>query len=235
MIVMSSNKFRPHLFIVSLLILVSLAVVPLHANAQIPVTGDLSIGLSSPLPANPASLAFFIQQVKNDSAQKITGLYMSNLFSFPVIQQPGDQPAFVSPADDQVTQFQSASAFGSLGFVAHNTLAGKKFSEIKTGDLISVVYGDGHYTQFQVSQIRRLQALQPNNPYSSFIDLSNHRTLSVEDIFYQTYGVNDRLVLQTCITVRGLGTWGRLFVIAVPYTPVPFRTFPQNFLRMRPL
>jgi hypothetical protein len=218
------NKFRPLLIIASLLILVSVAVVPMQVNAQIPVTGDLSIGPSSPLPANPASLAFFIQQVTNGASQEITGLYMSNLFSDPVIQQPGNQPAYVSPEADRLTQFQSASSFGSLGFVAHNTLAGAKFPEIKTGDLISVVYGDGHYKQYQVRQIRTLQAVQPNNPYSSFIDLSTHQLLSVEDVFYQTYGVKNQLVLQTCISYQGLDSWGRLFVVAVPYTPIPRNT-----------
>ncbi len=225
---MSPNKIRPLPYIANLLILVSLVVVPMHTRAQIPVTGDLSIAPSSPLPANPANLALFIQQVKNGSAQEITGLYVRNLFSYPVIQQPGDQPAFVSPAADRVTQFQSASAFGSLGFVAHNTLAGMKFPELKNGDLISVVYGDGHYKQYQVRQIRRLQALQPDDPYSSFIDLSDHQTLSVEDVFYQTYGVKDQLVLQTCISLQGLDSWGRLFVVAIPYTPAPFKTITRS-------
>lgn len=230
---MSQNKFHSLLIVACLLILVSMAFTPLQVTALIPATGDLSTGLSSPLPENPASLSLFIQQVENGSSQEITGLYMSNLFSYPVIHQPADQPAYVSPAADRVTQFQSASAFGSLGFVAHNTLAGMKFSDIKTGDLISVVYGDGHYTQYKVKQIRRLQALQPNNPYSSFIDLSNQQRLSVEDVFYQTYGVKGQLVLQTCITSQGLDTWGRLFVVAVPYTPAPSRTFTPNILHPR--
>jgi hypothetical protein len=219
---MFQNKSRLLFSIATLLILISMAAAPAQANAQIPVTGDLSTGPSSPLPADPASLTLFIQQVKNDSAQEITGLYVSNLFSYPVIQQPDNQPAYVSPAPDRVTQFKSASVFGSLGFVAHNTLAGMKFSEIKAGDLISVVYGDRHYTRYQVSQIRRLQAVQPNNPYSSFIDLSNQQMLSVADVFYQTYGVKNQLVLQTCISFQGLDTWGRLFIVAVPYIPAGF-------------
>jgi hypothetical protein len=221
---MSPNKFRPFLFIASLLILLSMAVVPLQASAQIPVTGEQSIGQSSPSTTIAPSLAQFIEQVKNGSAQEITGLYINNLLSYPVIQQPSDQPAFVSQNVNMVTQFQSASAFGSLGFVAHNTLAGLKFSEIKNGDLISVVYGDGRFFQYQVRQIRRLQAVQPNNPYSSFIDISNGQRLTVEAVFFQTYGVRNQLVLQTCISSQGLETWGRLFVIAVPYIPAPSRT-----------
>ena len=218
---MSKTLFRRLLYIVSLLILVSVAVVPPQVYAQIAVTGGWSIGSSSPVTTTP-SLALFIDQVKNGSVQQITGLYIDNLFSFPVFQQPSDQPAYVSPNDNLVTQFQSASAFGSLGFIAHNNLAGIKFPEVKNGDLISVVYGDGHTTQYQVTQIRRLQALQPNNPYSSFIDLSNNQMLTVQEVFYQTYGVSNQLILQTCISSQGLDTWGRLFVIAAPYTPATF-------------
>jgi len=215
---MNTNKFRSLLNIINLLILVSLAFVPLHASAQIPVTGELGSGSTAPVNTSP-SLALFVEQVKNGSTQQITGLYIENLFSYPVIQQPGGQPAYVSSKYNLVTQFGSASAFGSLGILAHNTLAGKKFSEIKKSDLITIVYGDGRTLQYQVTQIRSFQAVSPNNPTSSFIDLSTNQTLTVEEVFYQTYGVKDQLILQTCISFHQLDTWGRLFVVAVPYTP----------------
>ncbi len=218
---MPSNKFHSLLQLASLLALVSMAVVPMNATAQIAVTGGTSTDSISPVAAT-SNLTQFIDQVKNGSTQQITGLYVESLFSYPVVQQPGGQPAFVSTNDNQVTQFQSASSYGSLGFVAHNTLAGVKFPEIQMGEVITLVYGDGHFTQYQVSQIRQLQALQPNNPYTSFVDLSNNQTLTVEDVFYQTYGVSGQLVLQTCIASQGNDSWGRLFVIAVPYTPTAY-------------
>ncbi len=224
------NKIRPLLLVTSLLILVSVAVFPMQVNAQIPVSGNLNIGLSSPFPANPVSLSLFIQEVTNGAAQEITGLYISNLFSYPVIQQPDNQPAYVSPEADRVTQFQSASSFGSLGFVAHNTLAGMKFPEINAGNLISVVYGDGHYRQYQVRQIRTLQAVQPNNPYSSFIDLSTHQLLSVEDVFYQTYGVKNQLILQTCISYQGLELMGALICRGSPLYPNPLENRYTSYL-----
>ncbi len=222
---MSLNKSRSLFIILSLLLLLSMAVVPqpcFGTNSR--YRGNEPGVFLSPITAYSPSLSSFIEQVKNGAAREITGLYMKDLLSYPVIQQPANQPAFVSPNDDQVTQFQSASAFGSLGFVAHNTLAGVRFSDIKTGDLISVVYGDGHYSRYKVIQIRRFQAIQPNNPYSSFIDLSTGTRSSVEDVFYQTYGVSRQLVLQTCISNEGVDSWGRLFVVAVPYTPPPSRT-----------
>ncbi len=215
---MTTNKFHHLLNAICLLILVSLVIAPVHAVAQIPVTGGWSIESPASAPIS-RNLAQFIEQVKNSSAEQITGLYVENLFSYPVVQQPGGEPAYVSSSADVVTQFRPASAYGSLGFLAHNTMAGKIFPEIKTGDVISVIYGDGHFVRYQVAQMRSFQALEPNNPYSSFIDLSNNQALSVEDVFYQTYGVSSQLILQTCIAAQGNDSWGRLFVIAVPYTP----------------
>ena len=173
---MNPNRSTRLIQILTFLTLVTVAVVPLHGSAQIAITGISNTGSSSPDSTIP-SLELFIEQVKTSSIEQITGLYVENLFSFPVIQQPSDQPANVSPNDDLVTQFSSASAFGSLGFLAHNNLAGIKFPEIKNGDLISVVFGDGHFTQYQVTQIRRLQAVRPTDPYSSFLDLSNNQIL----------------------------------------------------------
>jgi hypothetical protein len=46
--------------------------------------------------------------------------------------------------------------------------------------------------------------------------------LTVQQVFYQTYGVSSQLILQTCIASQGLDTWGRLIVIAAPYTPAAF-------------
>ena len=215
---MKTNKFLRLLNIVSLLVMVGVAVHPLHA--QIPVTGGMEMGSSSSV-TTTSNLASFIAQVKNGSAEQITGLYIQDIFSFPVIQQPSDQPAYVSTNADLVTQFSSASSFGSLGFLAHNNLAGSRFSEIENGDLISVVFGDGHFIQYQVTQIRSLQALEPTSTSSSFLDLSDNQKLTTQEVFYQTYGVRDQLILQTCISSQGLDSWGRLFIVAVPNTSAP--------------
>jgi len=215
---MKTNKFLRLLNIVSLLVMVGVAVHPLHA--QIPVTGGMEMGSSSSV-TTTSNLASFIAQVKNGSAEQITGLYIENISSFPVIQQPSDQPAYVSTNADLVTQFSSASSFGSLGFLAHNNLAGSRFSEIENGDLISVVFGDGHFIQYQVTQTRILQALEPTSTTSSFLDVTDNQKLTAQEVFYQTYGVSDQLVLQTCISSQGIDSWGRLFVIAVPSTHAP--------------
>jgi hypothetical protein len=216
---MNKNKYTHLMNLVCLLAVISMAFVPGNTTAPIAVTAGSGLGPTTPETTVPA-LPQFIDQIKNGSSTQITGLYVEDLFSYPVVQQPGGQPAYVSPNDDQVTQFRMASTYGTLGFLAHNTLAGAIFSEVMVGSVITVIFGDGQYIQYQVNQIRKFQAIQPNNPYTSFVDLANNQTLSVEDVFYQTYSISDQLILQTCISSQGIDSWGRLFVIATPYVPV---------------
>lgn len=202
-----------------LLLVLSQAGAPLPAGGLIPLTGGevAAPHLETTLP----SLASFVEQVKTGMATRVTGLYAPEVFAYPVVQQPAGQPAFVSLMDDTVTQFGMASSYGSLGFLAHNTLAGASFSNIRQYQLVTVVYGDGHTTTYQVMNIRRFQATHPASPYSSFVDLETEKTLSAADLFAQTYGIKGTLVLQTCLTSNGNDNWGRLFITAVPYFPEP--------------
>jgi hypothetical protein len=199
------------------LLLILLPAAPLHAPALIPPTG-----MQAPAPSLDAavpSLATFVEQVRTGTAARITGIYAAEVFAYPVVQQPAGQPGFVSSLADTLTQFGMASTYGSLGFLAHNTLAGSAFSEVELYQLITVVYGDGLTTIYQVMDIRRFEATLPSSPYSSFVDLDTNKTLSAADLFTQTYGIRGTLVLQTCISKNGMDNWGRLFLIAVPYFP----------------
>lgn len=159
------------------------------------------------------SLANFAQQVTNGNSGQITGLYSDNLFALNVTQQPSGNAGYVSTAGNSTTQFGMASG---LGFLAHNYLSGSLFFYLYGGAPITVVYGDGHTQAYQVSQIRKFQALSPESPYSDFVDLASGSTLSASDLFYATYGVGGQMVLQTCISANGNSSWGRLFVIATP-------------------
>jgi hypothetical protein len=206
-------------FLLALLLTISLAAAPFPSLTSIPQTGGQAY-----VPVAVAglpSLETFIRQVKTGTVSQVTGLYVADVFAYPVVQQPADKPAYVSLEDGRITQFGMASSYGSLGFLAHNTLAGAKFSDIKRYQLINVVYGDGHYVVFQVMEIHRFQATRPTSPYSSFVDLETNKSLTATDLFMQTYGVKNTLVLQTCITSKGVDTWGRLFIIATPYYPEP--------------
>lgn len=170
---------------------------------------------SSPSTTSPSflSVSTFSDQVANGNSGQVTGIYAENLFALPVVQQPSGNAGFVSGSGNTATQFKMASA---LGFLAHNYLAGSLFFYLYSGAPISVVFGDGQVKNYVVSQMRKFQALSPDNPYSDFVDLASGGTLSATDLFYQTYGVSGQVVLQTCISSGGNSSWGRLFVIATP-------------------
>lgn len=143
------------------------------------------------------------------------GIYIKDVLQLPVVQQPASNPGYVSSANNTVTQFYTASYYGSIGLLAHNTLAGSYFFLVDFDDPIYVVYGDGHLETYKVVDIRYYQALSPNSPYSSFVNLANpDQTIGYEQLFYETYGVSGRLVMQTCVEREGLDSWGRLFIIA---------------------
>ena len=151
----------------------------------------------------------------------VSTISAAGAFSFPVVQQPAGQPGYVSSATGKVTEFGMAAKYGSQGFLAHNNLAGASFFDVEVGAVVTVTYADGSTDHFEVTQIRRLQAVSPNSPTSRFIDLDNNNaSLTAVDLFYQTYGVKDNLVLQTCIAKGDQLSWGRLFIIATPVTLV---------------
>jgi len=182
------------------------SVAPL-GSALVPVTG------AAPFEVRPAGgLAV--------PHSRIAYLTDPGVFSYAVVQQPSDEPGFVSSGKDQVTEFGLAADYGSQGFLAHNTRAGAAFSNVKMGDLIVVTRANGSSARFEVMQVRHLQALRPNSPNSNFVDLENGDTLSAVDLFYQTYGVKDTVILQTCIANGDELSWGRLFIIAVPVESV---------------
>ena len=212
------TKLYRYFSLLLLVLLASLPFTPAPALAFLPVTGAQVLAPATDALALP-SLEDFTRQVNNGMVSRVTGIYVKDHFAFPVTQQPDRQPAFVSSAEDTLTEFRSAASFGSLGFLAHNNLAGAEFSNLENGNLVTVVYGDGHYAIYQVKQVRRLQAIQPKNPYSSFVDLASGKTLTVEALFYETYGIQGQLILQTCIAAEGNDSWGRLFIIAEPYSP----------------
>lgn len=182
----------------------------------IPVTkAVLEDSPSLAVEASDASLTSFISAVYNANGNSVRGIYIKDVLQLPVVQQPASNPGYVSSANNTVTQFYTASYYGSIGLLAHNTLAGSYFFLVDFDDPIYVVFGDGHLETYKVVDIRYYQALSPNSPYSSFVNLANpDQTIGYEQLFYETYGVSGRLVMQTCVEREGLDSWGRLFIIA---------------------
>ena len=167
----------------------------------------------------------------NGKASDAVAVSVAGRFSLPVVQQPKDQPAFVSSEADVLTQFNLPRQYGTTGLLAHNFLSGKHFAEIRVGDIVSVVYGDGHAARYRVEKIESYQALSPTSPYSQFIDLSapQNRRLSSADLFNRIYTHPGKVVFQTCIAEGNEASWGRVFINAAgidqPFplpTPVPF-------------
>lgn len=163
----------------------------------------------------------FVQAVANQEAGQVTGVYVSDRFALPVLQQPLGDASFVSSQDNSVTQFRSASAYGTVGLLAHNYLSGIKFFDLREGDTVTIVYGDSRQATYQITSIERYQALSPTSVYSDFIDLSDptQEILSAGKVFNRVYTGENQVVFQTCIEANGDPSWGRIFVIAERLSP----------------
>lgn len=172
-------------------------------------------------PAAPTALptlANFIESVKDGSISTLRGVYIQGVMAYPVVQQPAGKPGYVTGTDGQVTQFKMASTYGTVGLLAHNYLAGASFTQIKKGDVITLVYGNGKTSTFLVTDILRYQAHNPLSPYSNFTDLDTKELYTAEQLFKKVYTGDYHLTLQTCIEKDGDLSWGRLFIIARPIT-----------------
>ena len=162
------------------------------------------------------TFAEFSKSVQNNQAGVLRGVYIPEVFAFPIIQQPAGNAGYVSPTDGQITQFSMASQFGNVGLLAHNNLSGRFFSELAVGQEVRLVYGDGKVESFVITQVLQFQALQPTSPYSSFRDLNTDKTFTAEQAFKKVYTGDRHVTFQTCIAKAENLSWGRLFVIATP-------------------
>jgi hypothetical protein len=168
------------------------------------------------------SLVEFRSSLSYEHDDRIVGIYAPGSFALPVVQQPSSNPGFVSTVPEVVTQFGLATDYGTIGFLAHNTLSGAQFFDLEVGQTVVLVYGDGSVTTFIIRDRLSYQALSPNSPYSKFIDLNGKANeISSTDLFNQIYTENGQLVFQTCIASDGVDNWGRYFVLAVPAGRIP--------------
>ncbi len=221
-------------FTLLLLCIASIGGQTIFSSTPIPVTGNSVVATVSDPVAVP-TLNDFIQQVQNGDPSALVGVYVAGQMALPVLQQPTDNASFVSTTPEVVTQFRAASQFNSAGLLAHNFLAGQHFFQLQKGQEVNLVYGNGTTKQYKIDNILSYQALSPEDIYSNFIALQgDHNQMTSTDLFYQTYGQGDNLVLQTCIQVGNEPSWGRLFVIAHPEVN-PVTTAPSQNLPMSSL
>ncbi len=161
----------------------------------------------------------FVRTVKNGEKNSIVGIYVPGILALPVGQQPKDNAGYVTRKPNQVTQFNLAGRYGTVGILAHNDLAGAEFSEIQLNQYVVVIYGDGHEDHYQVTEFQKYQALSPTSTFSDFINMDGSgERLTAAKLFTRVYGPGKRLVFQTCIDANGDASWGRLFIIAAPAT-----------------
>ena len=143
-------------------------------------------------------------------------LQLSGRGPLAIVQQPINDPWFVSNGEGQVTEFRMAADLGTIGLLAHEDKAGRYFFDLVPGQEVRLIYGNGITEQFIVTRIERYQALQPNSQFSLFRNLETNELISANDLFLRMYSGERRVVFQTCIEANGNVNWGRLFVVAYP-------------------
>lgn len=164
-------------------------------------------------------LESFAADVSNGQADELRGIYIPDILAARVIQQPAKSNDFVSLRQNTVTQFGLASQFGSIGLLAHNYLAGENFFLLNENQIFYLIYGDGSVSAFIVTKTLQYQALDPTSTTSNFRDLTNDALLTATQLFSKVYNQPGQVTLQTCINRDQNPSWGRLFVIAEPYSP----------------
>jgi hypothetical protein len=162
------------------------------------------------------SLEEFVNFMKNGDSKVIKGIYVPELFSLRVLQQPFDKQDYVSSIEGTVTQFGMAFNNNIIGMLAHNFASGRLFQKLKVNDIINIVYGDGIIKKYKIYKTKQYKAETPNNKKSNFIDLETNKILSASGLFIKMYAGKHHLTLQTCIRKDDEMSWGRLFVVAYP-------------------
>ena len=178
----------------------------------------------APLSVQPTSMTgtlpaldAFVAALRNDNASQVVGVFVENGFALPVVQQPANKPNFVSTHGGDITQFSLVSRFsGNIGLLAHNYLSGKLFLNLRPGDNVRIIYGDGRVVEYVIDRVETFQALKPDSPSSDFLDLTSGETMTASTLFYREYGGDPHVTFQTCINRENNSEWGRLFIIANP-------------------
>lgn len=167
--------------------------------------------------ANLPSLDEFIAQVINGNEDELRGMYVPGVLAHTIVPQPEGNPMFISSEASTLTRFEMASQFGTIGLLAHNYIAGSDFYLLEEDQELYLIDGAGHVEIFIIREFMRYQALSPQDTASDFVDLETGEMLSASQLFMKVFQREGDVVLQTCIYADGEASWGRLFIIAVPY------------------
>ena len=188
--------------------------------AAYPTDSSFLLPLGTPTLSAPTitlpPLDQFIQQVADGRAGDVSGLYIQGITELKIVQQPNANLAYIDENEGTATQFQSANVFGAIGLLAHNFLAGRDFFQIKAGQDMILVNGDGSTTHYTVSNIADYQRLTPSDLRSNFLELTSNQQLTADQLFGKFYKKAHHLILQTCIENGGNPDWGVRFIDGDP-------------------
>ena len=189
----------------------------------------LLVGLVVPLRSASAAggkafpaFSDFVAVVTDGQANVVRGVYVPGVLAMRVLQQPADDPGFVLPMGGVVTQFREAALNHVIGLLAHNDLAGVSFSNLKVGQEVRIIYGNGRVDYYVINRLARFQALPSGSEGENYVDLSSNITYTAQGIFSMFYDGKVHVTFQTCILYGGNSSWGRLFVTALPFQRCPF-------------
>lgn len=172
--------------------------------------------LLTPSPTESPELLEFSRRVVNGQPGALCGLYVAGILALRVVQQPADDPGYISSEDGTATQFQKADLFDAVGLLAHNTLAGRDFFKLSAGQELILIYGDGRIKYFRVSELADYQRLTLADLRSDFLPLDSSPKQTADQVFARFYQQAHRLTLQTCLKRGDIADWGVHFVVADP-------------------
>ncbi len=179
-------------------------------------TAPSQLRTSAASPTESPELLNFSRRVVNGQPESLCGLYVAGILALRVVQQPADDPGYISSEDGTATEFQKADLCDAVGLLAHNTLAGRDFFKITEGQELILIYGDGRLKYFHVSEIADYQRLTLADLRSDFLALDSSRKQTADQVFAKFYQQANRLTLQTCLRRGDIADWGVRFVVADP-------------------
>jgi hypothetical protein len=175
---------------------------------------DSSIPVESDLGAD--NFTDFISNVVDGQSDIPQGVYVQDVLQLPIVQQPTENPVYVSNKPGVVTQYRSAAENGITGLLAHNYLSGELFDQLAVGQEVRIIYGNRLVRQYKVASVQHFQKLNPSDLQSDYLDLSDGKKMTTSQVFQEFYQGSDHVTFQTCLKEGGIWNWGLVFVVATP-------------------
>lgn len=163
-------------------------------------------------------LADLIARQMNGNPDQVVGAYVEEIMAAEVVQQPEDDGEWVSSQVNTLTNYQAASALGVKGLLANPEQTGALFSQLQQGQDVIIINGDGSLLTYQVVATLEFQVVTPGDPNSDLIELQYKIRMPAEVVFAGIYNGTDRVVFQTNIVRDGITNWGRMYVVAFPFS-----------------